>query len=434
MTDAALRGVSWGHRRATAPPMEAAAKAFHDRYGRRIEWDVQPLAGFEHAFGPDLARTYDLVVFDHPFCGAIAQAGLLRSLPEILPGQGHALAPDDFIGGSLSSYQYEGCLWGLPVDGATQTAIWRPDLLEAPPETWDDMLALGARERAKGRRLSFAARTPHAFLVLLALCANLGSPLAATPRADVPFDPATLREAMDCLQALWGLSDPRGFDWNAIDLHEVISGGVGGDPGDDTIAFAPITYHYLTYAENDIAARLRFTDFAGPGGDPVVGTVLGGAGLGITTGCRDVEAASAFLGMLADADGQREWVCGHHGQPASRAAWDDAASDTAFQHARRDTRSSVTKAWVRPRFAEYIPFQHECGDATVGWLAGDVDDAVFTDQIADLWRRHAGMASQDLPSICHDTSGTVGAIIPCPSTNRSGAGRRPARKDHLRRI
>ncbi|WP_308918040.1 ABC transporter substrate-binding protein [Jannaschia sp. LMIT008] len=391
MSERVLRGLGWGHRRATAP-MDAAARAFATDHGVRVEWDVQPLSGFESALGPDLAARYDLVVFDHPFCGAIARDGLLRPLdPDALAPGG--LRDDGFIGRSLESYRHDGWLWGLPMDGATQTAIWRPDLIDAPPDGWDAVLACGARERAAGRALGFAAKAPHGFLALLALCANLGAPLAESPSVDIPIDETVLREAMDRLRAIWNLSDGRGIDWDAIDLHEAMSRA--DDPA--PIAYAPLAYHYLTYAEDDTPRRLRFADFAGPGADPAAGTVLGGAGLGITQRCRDVEAATAFLRTLVSGPSQVALVCDHHGQPAAVGAWDDGPSDAPYGGAREATRRSMTRASLRPRFPGYIPFQHACGLATARWLAGDVTDAALASDIAHQWRRATGTEEPPRP-------------------------------------
>ena len=377
----ALRGLGWGHRRATAP-MAAAAEAFETLHGVSIEWDVQPLSGFEKAFGPALASRYDLVVFDHPFCGDIARNGTLLPLNDL--GE-HPLRDDGFIGQSLSSYRVTGHIWGLPVDGATQTAIWRPDLLDAAPTSWVDVLALGERERTRGRCLGFAAKAPHGFLALLALCANLGGPLATSADAETAIEPAVLQEAMGHLKALWRLSDPRGIGWNAINLHDAMAGSADSEPS-DAIAYAPLAYHYLTYAEADMPRPLRFANFAGPGPDPVAGTVLGGAGLGITSGCRNVEAATAFLALLSNGPGQIQFVCNHHGQPGALSAWDDAPSDEPYSYARRATRATMTNAWVRPRLPGYIPFQDACGRATAEWLAGRMNDPNLATEIERQWR------------------------------------------------
>lgn len=377
MSPAVLRGLNWGHRRATAP-LAAAAARFEATGGGRVEWSVQPLSGFESGLGPDLAERYDLIVFDHPFCGAVAEQGLFRPLEAQFP----ELLDADFVGASLASYRYGGHLWALPVDGATQTALYRPDLLDAPPPAnWDEVIALGTEVRRHGRWLGLAALNPHGFLALAALAANLGSPLPTDGLADRPFDPAILRDALVLLRALWPLCHPDGLACNAIDLHEAMSAR-------DDIVYAPIAYAYLTYAEADRARPLRFADFPGPHAPHCAGSILGGTGLGITRGCRDVPMAERFVRLLADGQDQIDLVAAHHGQPGRREAWNDAASDARMGGAFSATRASMEAASMRPRFPGYIAFQHRCGDLVAAHLAGTLDQAALVRGLEQAWVPH----------------------------------------------
>jgi multiple sugar transport system substrate-binding protein len=376
MTDAVLRGLNWGHRRATAP-LEAAAAHFQATDGGRIEWSVQPLSGFESGLGPALADSYDLIVFDHPFCGATAQDGLFRPIEVQLAH----LKDADFIGASLASYRYGGHLWALPVDGATQTAVYRPDLLDtALPTNWQEVLDLGEKVRRQGRWLGLAALNPHGFLVLAALAANLGSSMPADGTAEVPFDRAVLREAIQLLDALWPLCHKDGLLFNAIDLHEAMSGR-------EDLVYCPVAYAYLTYGEADRTKPLRFGEFPGPHAPYCAGSVLGGTGLGITRSCRDVAMAERFVRMLADGEAQTQFVA-HHGQPAHRAAWEQAANDAVMGGAFAATRGSMEQASMRPRFPGYIQFQHACGARVAEYLAGGLDQTGLMDAVERSWRTH----------------------------------------------
>jgi len=183
MANTVLRGLNWGHRRATEPLQAAASHFTQCHPACTIEWTVQPLSGFEHGLDYNVVDRFDLIVFDHPFCGDIADRQLFRPVSD-----DHAASLDDgvFVGRSLHSYRYGGALWGVPVDGATQTAVYRPDLLSRYgelPQTWDDIVRLGRAVRNDGLWLGLAGLNPHAFLVVAALCANLGQPLCANPES-----------------------------------------------------------------------------------------------------------------------------------------------------------------------------------------------------------------------------------------------------------
>lgn len=377
MSGAVLRGLNWGHRRATGPLLAAAERFAEPAPGDRVAWDVQPLSGFEHGLGPDLVDRYDLVVFDHPFCGSVARDGLLRPLEGAIA----RLRDEDFIGPSLASYRYAGALWALPVDGATQVAVYRPDLIARygeVPRDWADAIALGRAARRDGRWLGLACLNPHAFLVLAALCANLGAPWSLDPWGE-PFDPAGLRSALGALRELLELVHPDCLAFNAIDLHEAMAAR-------DDLVYCPAAYGYLTYAEADHRRPLRFANFPGLAGAASGGTVLGGTGLGVTRSCRDPDAAERFLAMLASGPAQCSLVAAHHGQPGHVAAWDDPAIDARYGGAFSATRATMEDAWVRPRFPSWIEIQHACGGEVARFCAGEIAEDQLAERLRATWR------------------------------------------------
>ena len=372
-----LIGLNWGHRRATEP-MLAAAQVARERLGLEVRWEVQSLAGFEHGLDERVADRYDIVVFDHPFCGDVAAQGWMRPLDELFED----LRDDEFVGASLASYRYAGHLWALPVDGATQVAVYRPDLIaqDEVPRSWSEVLDLGRRLRADGFRIGLPTASPHGVLALLALCANLGQPLALDPWSD-PFERATLLEAAELLKDAADLSEEHRQRTNAIELHEAMV-------REDRLAYCPLAYAYTTYAEADQRKPLRFVGFPGPSGTSI-GSVLGGTGLGITSGCRDVPGALAFVNTLAGREAQCEVLLRHHVQPGRVEGWHGAKHDRAFAGTHAGLHDALRNAWTRPRFPGYIRWQAEAGRIVEDFLSGDVALATLPDALAAAWRRHA---------------------------------------------
>jgi multiple sugar transport system substrate-binding protein len=45
----------------------------------------------------------------------------------------------------MASYRYGGRHWALPLDAAAQVLALRPDLSEARPETWHDVVTMSSR-------------------------------------------------------------------------------------------------------------------------------------------------------------------------------------------------------------------------------------------------------------------------------------------------
>ena len=128
MANQNLKGLAWGHRRATGPlePLSAAFRRDHPDVS--VEWSVRPLSDFEHQPIASIADRFDLMIIDHPFCGDIAASGACLPLEEAIP----ELSPDAdrlYVGPSLASYRFAGHVWAAPIDAATPHAAFRADLL-----------------------------------------------------------------------------------------------------------------------------------------------------------------------------------------------------------------------------------------------------------------------------------------------------------------
>src|SRR5206468_1048571 len=112
-----------------------------------IVWQKRSLQAFGDQPLEQLARLFDLLVIDHPFVGYAAAILALVPLDEYLPANFLADQAANSVGKFYESYVYgaAGHLWALPIDAATPVSAWRPNLLERPPETWEELLALARR-------------------------------------------------------------------------------------------------------------------------------------------------------------------------------------------------------------------------------------------------------------------------------------------------
>src|SRR3546814_10531003 len=70
------RGLTWDHPRG----YNALAAAAATSADCELDWDKQPLEGFEAHPIADLCARYDLVVLDHPHVGEAVAAGCLQPL------------------------------------------------------------------------------------------------------------------------------------------------------------------------------------------------------------------------------------------------------------------------------------------------------------------------------------------------------------------
>lgn len=360
MANLNLRGLAWGHRRATGPlePLTAAFRRDHPDVS--IEWTVRPLSDFEHQPIAAIADRFDLMIIDHPFCGDIAASGACLALEEAIS----ELGPDAdrlYVGPSLASYRFAGHVWAAPIDAATQHAAFRPDLLskagESIPSNWLETVRLGERLRRTGLWIATPVVSPHAFATVASLMANLGHPIATDPDKPFTFDRAVMTEAFEALDAVLASSPPEALDWNAISLSEAMVAR-------DDIVFTPAIFGYATYAEADMSAPLRFSKFCGLASPFHAGSMLGGTGLAVSATTKQRDAAIAFARFCLSPLAQERIIPDHHGQPALASAWEHAGNDTRFGKFYSGVRASVDTAWIRPRRRRYIRFQAEAGRLT----------------------------------------------------------------------
>ncbi|MGA3326938.1 MAG: extracellular solute-binding protein, partial [Terriglobia bacterium] len=175
-----LRGITWNHSRAL-PPLVAAGQRFEELHpGITIQWEKRSLHEFGHAGLAPLCRENDLLVIDHPMLGAAIKAGLFLDLRPLLPGSYVEDLRANSVGLSFPSYELEGQLPAVPIDAATPTASYRPDLLSQRgvnlPRTWAEVLDL-----ARSRQVVMPGFHADVFLNFLALGASQGSQVPASP-------------------------------------------------------------------------------------------------------------------------------------------------------------------------------------------------------------------------------------------------------------
>lgn len=356
-----LRGMAWQHRRAMDPLTETAAGFCASHPGIEIEWSSRSLAGFEFQPVEELARSYDLIVVDHPFVGAAVRKGSLLQLNSLLSG-----CDADYIGPSLATYNYNGAIYAVPVDAACQVSVYRPDLMgkvDMPlPQTWSDVLKLGEAAARKELKLGIALSGVHSLMTFFTLMAELGIPCAQTPAE--PFcDRPTAREALALLRGLLKFCPPQVFDWNSIQLHEMLV-------RNDHLAYCPAVYCYATYAESDMPRPLRFDNLPGTFGPSPRGSTIGGTGLAVSAESREPEVALAYAAYAASLATQRKFAQ-HHGQPARAEIWHDAQIDEIFGGCFSNTRTTLENSWIRPRYAGYLEFQKQGGILVEHHLRGE---------------------------------------------------------------
>lgn len=369
--DQVLRGVTWDHTRGWGP-VALTGQVFADHHpGTWINWERQSLWDFGEGSTEDLARTYDLVVVDHPMTATLAESGWF------LPFEDDDAVPT--VGGSAGTYLWAGRRWALALDAACQVSVWRADLLsgagEAVPRTWEEVLGLATRTG----RVVMPMTPIDVFSSWLTLCAGFGAPVGSA--ADGRFlDRDAARLALDLLRQIHDVVPSLCLSRNPIATLESMAHA-------NEAWYCPLTFGYSNYSRRGyVPICLDFGDIpATEGSAPAHGALLGGSGIAVSALGRAPELAAKYARWVTSGAVQSgEYVRGG-GQPAATVAWDDADTNRMTQGFFHATRSTIDKASIRPAHPSYPRFQTSAADLVHRYLTRDHDPNRTIDDIELLY-------------------------------------------------
>jgi multiple sugar transport system substrate-binding protein len=370
-----LKGMTWNHTRGLLPMVATSQRFSETHLGVEIVWQKRSLQAFGDQPLEQLAPQFDLLVIDHPFVGYAAAHAVLLPLDEHLPPAFLADQAAHSVGRSYESYVYgaAGHLWALPIDAATPVSAWRPDLLDQPPATWQELLEL-----ARQGKVALPAVPIDSLMNFYMLCIGLGEEPCAAPER-VVSGPVGAR-ALEQLRELLSYCDPACFARNPILTYEALSSG-------GKLAYCPFAYGYTNYARPGYADHvLRFGELVRFDGAPLRST-LGGTGLAISRACRHPELALAYAQYVASPSCQRGLYFSAGGQPGHRGAWADTAANDATGGFFRDTLPTLDAAFLRPRYNGYMHFQDQAAPLVRRYLRLGGDARATMAELDQLYRQ-----------------------------------------------
>jgi multiple sugar transport system substrate-binding protein len=349
-----LKGMTWSHPRGY-DPMVATSLEWERRGGMAIHWDKRSLQDFESFPVEELAKTYDLIVIDHPHVGQVTAEGCLAPLEPIT---------DDFVGGSYASYTFDAKQWAYPIDAAAQVMAYRADILPEPPENWDHVVQL-----AYAGQVVLPMLAPHSLMTFYTLAANAGHPCAATGEF---IAVAAGTAVVEQIRRVTSLIEPSNFAMDPIAASEAMA------RADALVSVMPLGYGYVSYARDGFRdRRLSFADIPLPSHR---GSALGGTGIAVSAFSTHLDEARAYAAFVASADVQRGSYASSGGQPGHVAGWEDDAVNADAHDFYRATRATLEASYVRPRHRGYMAFQHAASERlNAGLLSGEAGASVVAD-------------------------------------------------------
>ncbi len=380
--DTVLKGLTWDHPRGYAPLVAGVAEYESTHPGLKILWERRSLRDFGEAPIENLIGNYDLLIVDHPFVGfASAHEVLIDLAPFVIQAERERFAADS-VGPSWESYWYDGGLWALPIDAATQVASYRPDLLRdsAPtvPTTFDEVLELGRRTRSTGKFIVVPACPTDAVSMVFSLSASLGCPIAED--ADLFLTDEVAREVLDRLHALISIAHPKSVEWNPIQVYDHMV-------ADSDTVYCPYGFGYTNYSRNGTVVPLTYVDAPAATRDRPAATMLGRAGVAVSCRSAHQEEAIAYAKWLVTPEHQRGTYFRAGGQPASLTAWQDPVTDVAAGEFFSGTLKTLQSAYLRPRFNGFVRFFEAAGTEINKCLRGQVSDSNLVAFLNDRYKQ-----------------------------------------------
>lgn len=363
-----LRGMTWDHPRGYAC-LEAASQRYLAETGKAITWDRRSLQAFADASIEDLAKTYDLIVLDHPHVGLIAETQCLLPLD---PPDG-----DGSLGGSLESYIWKGQLWAYPVDAACQVAVSRPDMQPVQLPHWEAVF----EAKPQDFRMATPLLPVDAFDLLLTLVAGKGE--EKLPFSETQFtSKANGVIALKVLKSLYRLGPPEAVGWNPIDVLEAMS-------ATDEFAYSPALFGYINYAREQFRPhRLEYVDLPSFADTGLKRGILGGAGIGVSARRGNGETARQFAAWIASEPVQSGIYIENEGQPANPATWNRLADDPRYSGFLKGARRTIDAAWTRPRDIWFLSFVDDACEIFPDFFRKDRDEEDFWAELNTLYRRN----------------------------------------------
>lgn len=330
--------------------------------GVRIRWDKRTLDEFGHKPIDELINDYDLIVIDHPWAGFCFERNLVMDIRGLLTTHQWNELEKNYVGSSFESYVFENKLLAVPIDMATPVPSWRPDLIDRDgfqlPATWNDVVKM-----ADKKLVIMPAFGADLFLNWLMLLHALDAHPFNNP--DIIAEKEKAIEAMSLLKRLAEPMPDEILGWNPIMIAELMT-------RHDNFSYCPFAYSYGNYCRPSFVDKpLKYGNLVQLNGQPLR-SILGGTGISISSGCKEIELALDFSLYCASGQVQSSIYTYAGGQPARKEPWLSKELMPFTGGFFSDSFLSHESALVRPRYNGYVSLQEKAGFPLQQFIKGDI--------------------------------------------------------------
>lgn len=370
-----LKGITWDHPRGYEPLMACSA-VYEKQSAVKIEWHKRSLTAFGDQSLEELCNNFDLLIIDHPHVGLAENKGLLEPLENMIPTEKLECINTQSAGPSFLSYNYLNKQWALPIDAAMQAAAYRPDLLaeEQLPGTWKHVFELAENLRKYGRYMGTALSPTDCLCSFLTLAAQANAPVREDNSELIGREPGL--NVLDKLKRLKDISHPECLQWTPVNLFDYMS-------SNDDVLFSPLAFCYNNYSRNNFRKK-KLAFHCVP---ERTNAVLGGAGIAISSSCKNKSIAGEFISWICSAEIQQTIYTDAQGQPGNILAWTAEKPNKITSNFFFNTLSTLENAYVRPRYNGWAEFQSTLGNIVHKFLEYGEDSNTVLDALNILFQQ-----------------------------------------------
>jgi multiple sugar transport system substrate-binding protein len=240
------------------------------------------------------------------------------------------------------------------------------------PTTWDELISMSDKKHVV--MPGFGADLFLNWLMLL-------HALDAHPfeNEDTIAEKGKAIEAASLLKRLAEPMPKEIIDWNPIIIAELMT-------QQDKFAYCPFAYSYGNYCRPSFVDKaLRYGNLIQLNGRPLK-SILGGTGISISSGCKEIELALDFSLYCASAEVQSNIYTYAGGQPVRKEAWlaNDLTSFTGEFFS--GSYLSHENALIRPRYNGYVPLQEKAGVSLQQFIMGEISNDKVRETIEGYYR------------------------------------------------
>lgn len=350
-------GMGWQHDRCMLPLYASADSFGKNNLGFEIDWSSRSLADFGDGHLEKLISEFDFIVFDHPFVGQASEEGLLINLKDHLNEDELKGYKSDSLGPCWDSYHANDGVWALPIDAAAQVASYTPSLLEKhdiqPPKNIDQVFGLAELLKKDDCFIALPCVPIDAICLFLSFTAALGDPVIGSQ--DGFPKKSTSLQALESIRQLIDIAHPLSLNWNPIQCFDYMT-------ENDDVLYQPFAFGYSNYSRQENKGNhVKFTNIPAIDKLGCQGSILGGAGIGITRSCQNIPLALEYIKFVCSAEYQSNEYTQSGGQPASLTAWLSKESNQITDNFFLDTLNTLQKSYLRPTHNGIIPWFRNAG-------------------------------------------------------------------------